>query len=74
MARVLRFDAEHVAALYFHGVLLAENHRYDEAIAQWERVLELEPASPFARRARRDARTAHDLQRIFVGRPPRDEG
>jgi tetratricopeptide (TPR) repeat protein len=74
VARVLRFDPDHVAALYFHGVLLAENHRYDEAIAQWERVLELEPASSFARRARRDARTAHDLRRIFVGRPPRDEG
>jgi tetratricopeptide (TPR) repeat protein len=71
--RVLRFDADHVAALYFSGVLLAEAHRYDEAIAQWDRVGDLEPASPFARRARRDTRTAQDLRRIFVGRPQRDD-
>ena len=73
VARVLRFDPEHVGALYLHGAVLAEGHRYDEAIVQWERVVELEPASAFARRARREARTAHDLRRIFVGRPHRDE-
>lgn len=71
--RALRFDGDHVAALYFSGVLLAEAHRYDEAIALWERVGDLEPASPFARRARRDTRTAQDLSRIFVGRPQRDD-
>ncbi|MCC6928536.1 MAG: tetratricopeptide repeat protein [Gemmatimonadaceae bacterium] len=71
--RVLRFDGDHVGALYFTAVLLAEAHRYDEAMAHWERVTDLEPASPFARRARRDTRTAQDLQRIFVGRPHRDD-
>ena len=71
--RVLRFDAEQVAALFFDGVLLAESHAYDAAIARWQRVAELEPASPFARRARREMRTAQDLQRIFVGRPQRDD-
>jgi len=72
-SRVLRFDGDHVAALYFHGVLLAEGHCYEAAISQWERVLELEPTSAFARRARRDTRTAQDLRRIFVGRPQREE-
>lgn len=72
VARVLRFDPDHVGALYLQGLLLADGHRFDEAIALWERVLELEPASVFARRARREARTAHDLRRIFVGRPQRD--
>jgi cellulose synthase operon protein C len=66
--RVLRFDRDHVAALFFDGVLLAEEHRFHEAIARWQRVDELEPASPYARRARREMRTAQDLQRIFVGR------
>jgi len=71
--RVLRFDAEHVAALFFDGVLLGEGHQYDAAIERWQRVTELEPASAFARRARREMRTAQDLQRIFVGRPQRDD-
>lgn len=72
-ARVLRFDREHVAALYFDGVLRAEGRRFAEAIACWQRVIALEPASEYARRARRDARTAADLQRIFVARAPGDE-
>jgi cytochrome c-type biogenesis protein CcmH/NrfG len=67
-ARVLRFDADHVAALYFDGVLLAEAHRYDVAMERWQHVQELEPASEYARRARRDTRTALDLQRIFTPR------
>lgn len=73
-ARILRFDADHVAALYFQGVLLAEGHRFDEAMAHWARVVDLEPAGEFARRARRDARTAQDLQRIFAGRAQRGGG
>jgi cytochrome c-type biogenesis protein CcmH/NrfG len=67
-ARVLRFDPEHVGALYFDGVLLAENRRYEEAIARWVEVIALEPAGDFARRARRDSRTALDLQSIFTSR------
>ena len=70
-ARILRFDPDHVAALYFDGVLLAESHDYTSAVARWTRVVDLEPASPFAQRARRDTRTARDLQQIFVGRPRR---
>jgi tetratricopeptide (TPR) repeat protein len=67
-ARVLRFDPDHVAALYFEGVMLAEARRYDEALDRWARVGTLEPAGEFARRARRDTRTALDLQRIFASR------
>jgi tetratricopeptide (TPR) repeat protein len=63
--RVLRFDPRHVGALFLHGVLLADQHRYREAIEEWDRVVELEPDGEFARRARREARTAGDLLRIF---------
>ena len=45
--------------------------RYREAIDRWRRVVDLEPASEYARRARRDTRTATDLQRIFAAREPR---
>jgi tetratricopeptide (TPR) repeat protein len=69
-ARVLRFDPEHVGALYFEGVLAADQHRYREAVERWRRVVDLEPASEYARRARRDTRTAADLQRIFAAREP----
>ena len=34
-------------------------------IARWERVIALDPAGEYARRARRDVRTASDLQGIF---------
>jgi tetratricopeptide (TPR) repeat protein len=73
-ARVLRFDPDHVGALYFDGVLLAENRQFDAALDRWSSVIALEPAGDFARRARRDTRTALDLQRIFAARDaiPRD--
>jgi tetratricopeptide (TPR) repeat protein len=67
-ARVLRFDRDHVAALYFDGVLLAEARQFDAAVERWTSVIALEPAGEFARRARRDTRTAIDLQRIFIAR------
>jgi hypothetical protein len=51
-------------------VLAADHHRYREANDRWRRVVDLEPASEYARRARRDTRTAADLQRIFVARGP----
>jgi len=63
--RVRRFDPSHVGATYFEGVLLAEQHRYREAIERWQKVIEVEPSGDYARRARRDARTASDLQHIF---------
>ncbi len=66
--RVLRFDPNHVGALYHEGVLLAERRRYREAVDRWQRVLTLEPGGDFARRARREIRSATDLQRIFADR------
>jgi tetratricopeptide (TPR) repeat protein len=68
--RLRRFDAAHPAALYFEGVLLAGRHEYDAAIDRWCHVVEHDPASEFARRARRDMRTAEDLRRILI-RPGR---
>jgi tetratricopeptide (TPR) repeat protein len=67
-ARVLRFDPRHVGALYHQGALLAEQHRYREAIDRWRHVIDLAPSGEFARRARREIRTASDLQRIFGAR------
>jgi tetratricopeptide (TPR) repeat protein len=65
--RVLRFDPGHAGALYHEGVLLAEQHRYREAIERWNRVVQLD-GGEYAHRARRDARTAADLQHIFASR------
>jgi cytochrome c-type biogenesis protein CcmH/NrfG len=67
-ARVLRFDPDHVGALYFEGVLLAEERQYEAAVDRWSSVIALEPTGDFARRARRDSKTALDLQRIFSAR------
>jgi cytochrome c-type biogenesis protein CcmH/NrfG len=64
-SRVLRFDPKHVGALFHEGAILAEQHRYREAIDRWQQVIELAPTSDYARRARREIRTAGDLQRIF---------
>jgi tetratricopeptide (TPR) repeat protein len=67
--RVLAFDPDHVGALFYEGVLLAGGQkRYQEAIARWERVVDLEPAGEYARRARREARTASDLLKVFGDR------
>jgi len=67
--RVLRFDPRNACALYYEGSLLAEQHRYRDAIGRWQQVVELEPDSEWSQRARRDARTATDLQHIFSARP-----
>ena len=64
--RVLAFDPNHAGALYYDGVLLNEQKRFREAIERWRRVIDLEPAGEFARRARREARTAADLHAIFA--------
>jgi tetratricopeptide (TPR) repeat protein len=63
--RVLAFDPDHVGAMFYEGMLLAEQKKYDEAIARWDRVVDLEPAGEFARRARREARSAADLLTVF---------
>lgn len=66
--RVLNFDPKHVGALFHEGAFLAEQHRYREATDRWRQVIELSPTSDYARRARREIRTAGDLQRIFGAR------
>ncbi|HEX6814490.1 MAG TPA: tetratricopeptide repeat protein [Gemmatimonadaceae bacterium] len=66
--RVLRFDPKQPGALLLQGVILADRHRYREAIALWNEVVEVAPDSAFARRAQREARTAADLLRIFRSR------
>jgi tetratricopeptide (TPR) repeat protein len=63
--RILRFDPDHVGALYYDGVLLTDQKRFREAIERWRRAIEIDPSSDFARRARREARTAMDLDTIF---------
>jgi len=61
--RVLRFDPEHPGALFYDGVLLADQHRQREAMDRWRQVVELQPASDFARLARRELKSATDQQR-----------
>jgi tetratricopeptide (TPR) repeat protein len=65
VTRLLRLDPDHAGALFLRGVLLSDARRYREAIRLWQRVVELEPEGEYALRARREARTAADLLRIF---------
>jgi len=66
--RVLAFDPDHAGATFYDGVLIAGQKRYREAIGRWQRVIELEPAGEYARRARREMRTAEDLLKVFGSR------
>ena len=63
--RVLAFDEGHVGAVFFAGVVCARQRRYQEAVAHWERVIALDPSSPYAQKAKKNARTAMDLAHIF---------
>jgi tetratricopeptide (TPR) repeat protein len=63
--RILRFDPNHIGALYYDGVLLTDQKRFREAVERWRKVIDLDPAGDFSRRARREARTAMDLDAIF---------
>jgi protein O-GlcNAc transferase len=65
--RVVRFQPEHVPARYHLGLALARERRYREAVAEWDRVIALDPAAPLAQQARAHARTARDLVLIFAG-------
>jgi tetratricopeptide (TPR) repeat protein len=64
--RMLRFDPDLIAALFYAGVTLARLHRYGEAVEMWERVTRLDPGGAYAQRAKMHARTALDLQHIFA--------
>ena len=63
--RALGRDVQHVGAHFFAGAVLARLRRYPEATKQWEQVIRLEPGGAFAAEARKHARTAQDLQRVF---------
>jgi tetratricopeptide (TPR) repeat protein len=63
--RALKFDPQHAGALFHLGATFARLQRYGEAVDAWERVTRIDPAGPFAQRARVHARTAVDLQHIF---------
>ena len=65
--RVVRLQPDHVAARYHLGLALARERHYRAAIAEWERVIALQPAGPLAQQARAHARTAQDLVHIFAG-------
>ena len=63
---MLRFDPEHAGALYYQGAALARQRQFEQAVPAWERVVQLDPARPFAAQARSRARSARDLQHIFA--------
>jgi len=65
-ARVLRFDADHVGALYWEGVLRAERHHHRDAVARWKRVIELEPDGEYARLAHAAARAAAERVQLAM--------
>ena len=67
-ARVLRFQPDHVAALFHEGVLLARRGRYAEAEARWRRVVDIDPRSTFAGRARLEIRDRTDLETALDAR------
>jgi hypothetical protein len=51
--------------------MFADQRRYRDALAQWVRVVELDPDGAFAERARRESRTATDLLKVFGDRQRR---
>ncbi|MGE5926873.1 MAG: tetratricopeptide repeat protein [Gemmatimonadota bacterium] len=65
--RVLRFHADDVDALFHRGTALARERHFHHAVACWDRVVQLQPASPLAVQARSRARSARDLAHILVG-------
>ena len=64
--RVLRFDPEHVGALYHEGAILVEQERYREGVERFQKVVDMAPSTEYARRARRDIKSATDLGRRFA--------
>ncbi|MBC7789327.1 MAG: tetratricopeptide repeat protein [Anaerolineae bacterium] len=73
VARILRADPDHAGAIYYEGVVMAGRNLYRDAIECWDRVVRLAPLSEWADRARRGARTAVELRRIFADDHAREE-
>jgi len=72
--RVLRFEEGNVRALFHRGVLLARRRHFRDAIDCWKSVVAREPAGELARRARREMRSAEDLQQILTVRLSATDG
>src|SRR5688572_27921898 len=64
-ARVLRFEPDHVGALFHRGVALARLRDCPAAVRVWDRVIQLQPSGQLATQARSRARSARDLQHIL---------
>ncbi|HEX5388079.1 MAG TPA: tetratricopeptide repeat protein [Gemmatimonadales bacterium] len=64
--RVLRFDPDHASALFHRGVVRARERCFPEAVDDWNRVVQLDPAGTLAADARSRVRSARDLQHIFA--------
>jgi tetratricopeptide (TPR) repeat protein len=70
-ARVLRFQADHVAALFHEGVLFARQGRYPDAEIRWRRVIDLDSDGSFAGRARLELRSRTPRRSIPVAQARR---
>ena len=46
LERVVRFEPDHAGARYYLGLALARERRYREAVAEFDRVIALEPVGP----------------------------
>ncbi|HEX7938633.1 MAG TPA: tetratricopeptide repeat protein, partial [Gemmatimonadaceae bacterium] len=64
--RVRRFDPDHIGALYYEGAILVEQERYREAVERFQKVVDTAPTTEYARKARRDIKSATDLGRRFA--------
>ena len=64
-ARVLRFEPDHIGALFHRGVALARLRDFTAAVRSWDRVIQLQPSGQLATQARSRARSARDLQHIL---------
>ena len=66
LARILKFQVDDVAALYYLGEVQLQLRDYEGAKESWLRVVELDPANEFAHRALSQLRSAKDLEHIFA--------
>ncbi len=62
--RILLFDREHAGAWYLTGAIAAARRSFTEAVAAWDRVLELEPSGESARRAARALQSVQELHTV----------
>ena len=66
--RVLAFDPDHAGATFYDGVILEGEQRHRDAVQRWRRVVDLEPAGEYARRARHELRRSEG--RLATARRP----